>query len=82
MKYVVTFTGRVTRDDGVHADTPLTLTVDVDEGPLAGLEGDARLHRAHELAWDEFKRRSGLRRWPGDVAPTIVEFKHEANAEA
>lgn len=58
MKFTVQFVGRIVRDDGTQALTPLTLTVDAPNV---------------ELAWDEFKRRSGLRRWPGDVAPTIVE---------
>ena len=72
MKFTVQFTGRVKRDDGSYLEQPLALTVDVDESHLAGLEGDAKAHKARELAWDAYKSRSGFRRWPGDVAPEVT----------
>lgn len=35
--------------------------------------GDAKARFGRELAWDLFKRKTGLRRWPGDVPPVITQ---------
>lgn len=80
MRFIVSFTGRVKREtDGGFEEVPLTLGIDVAGPPIANPdkpptpeEEAASMHKMRELAWDEFKRKSGFRRWQGDTPPSIT----------
>jgi hypothetical protein len=71
MRFVVEFTGKLQSGQ----TQPMTLAVDVTDAPK-----DAPPEALRELAWDAFKRKTGLRRWPGDKPPVITAKEPEAIA--
>lgn len=47
----------------------LTFNVTTAGGPSLDIEAEDS-----ERAWDEYKRRTGIRRKPGDEAPRVIEL--------